>query len=275
MAVSSPLTTAFLHWQGQAIHYRKFGRGKRLLIIIPGYGDRAKSYDIFIPVLSLEYTTFVIDLPFHGKTDWNKQIFSPSDFTEIIKKIAAENNFDQYSFMGHSFGGQAILTMLPYLIDQTEQLILLAPQGLGAPRKLSALAMPSTINRLGIRIMEKQPGLIKKLSQFFCRLGLNPKSSNDFIQLNMATKKRQMRLINFWRSLDQFKVDREGVKQLINEQQLPVQLFFGQRDKVIPLAGGQWLDERSESTNLHILPVGHDMINSIFVKQLETIISKR
>lgn len=273
MAVSSPLTTAFLHWQGQAIHYRKFGRGNRLLIIIPGYGDRAKSYDLLIPVLSSVYTTFVLDLPFHGKTDWSKQIFSPSDFTEIIKKIATENNFDQYSLMGHSFGGQVILTILPYLIDQTEQLILLAPQGLGAPRKLSALAMPSIVNRLGIRIMEKYPGMIKKLSQLFCRLGLNPKSSNDFIQLNMATKKRQMRLINFWRSLDQFKVNRESVKQLINEQQLPVQLFFGQRDKVIPLEGGQWLDERSKSTNLHVLPLGHDMINFIFVKKLETIIS--
>jgi pimeloyl-ACP methyl ester carboxylesterase len=127
----------YLLYKASQISYIRCGTGSRLAFCFHGYGEEASSFSFLEKYAGDEYTFFAIDLPFHGKTEWNDGLNCIiNDIQQIIEAIQRENNQQpatgnqQLSLIGFSLGGRVALSLYEMRPSETERLVLLAPDGL-------------------------------------------------------------------------------------------------------------------------------------------------
>ena len=234
MSITSSITV-----EGKGNPFVRFGSGPKLLIALPGYGDRKEVFLNLATALSSTYTVYAVDLPGHGESEWSDSHFSKSDLEKLIKAIVEKENKAKFTLMGHSFGGRAILSMLPTFVAMLDEIILLAPDGLDEGYMRRATFLPKGMRKLLQRVL-KNPNWYLSLVSGLNQIGMLKDYSLHFVKLNFANSKRRKRLFLFWNSIDDFKVKPNELCQLLNEKKIPLQIVLGKKDLVIP--GASWKD---------------------------------
>ncbi len=225
--------------EGSPFPYIRYGKGSKLLIAIPGYGDRKETFLKLQESLSPNYLVYALELPGHGESDWSRDQFYQSDFEKVIRAILLKEKKDRLTLMGHSFGGRAILSLLPKLYEVVDELFLLAPDGLDEGYMRRATLVPLSIRHLTQRFLKKPSwyiGLVKALN----KIGLLKNHSYQFVKLNFANASRRKRLFLYWNSIDDFKIDTTACARILNKEKIPTHIILGNRDFVIP--GAAWKD---------------------------------
>jgi len=252
-------TTAFITLEGNKNPYVRFGSGPKLLVALPGYGDRKEVFLNFATALSATYTVYAIDLPGHGESEWAQDAFFKSDLEKLIQAILQKENKTQFTLMGHSFGSRAILSMLPTFADVLDEIILLAPDGLDEGYMRRATLLPKGIRKLLQRFL-KNPNWYIGLVTAFNKIGLLKDYSLHFVKLNFANPKRRKRLFLFWNSMDEFIIKPKAVSQLLNDKKVSVQIILGKRDFVIPGAAWKEWAKNLDSVSLVELEADHRIV---------------
>ena len=140
---------------GQITVYR-WGRGKKKILLLPGWNSRASHFRNFIkPLLESDYQVIGMDPPGHG--------YSSGNWTNIRQYLAAievvyENAGPFEAVIGHSFGGFCI----PFALDRFP-----------LARKAILLATPVSLDWLFVRfcdIIDAAPSVRQKMKQRVERL---------------------------------------------------------------------------------------------------------
>ena len=77
-----------LIYKSSQISYYRFGTGPSPVICFHGYGEDARGYAFLEQKAGDRFTFYSLDLPYHGKTEWNEGLnFSQRDLVEIIERI--------------------------------------------------------------------------------------------------------------------------------------------------------------------------------------------
>ena len=119
-----------LCYKNSVISYCIFGNGPKLAICFHGYGEEKASFDFLEKFAGTEYSFYSIDLPFHGKTQWNEGLnFTITDLHQIIKEII-ESKKQKLTLIGFSLGGRVALSLFQQMPEQINKIVLLAPDGL-------------------------------------------------------------------------------------------------------------------------------------------------
>jgi len=230
----------FLTYKDHRIYCQITGTGPKLLIAFPGYGCTVDFYDPTLPYLFNTFTTWIVDLPLHGQTVWSSPRFTISDFSEIIKLILAESNHTHFSMLGHSFGGRVVLTQIPIFGNQLDRIFLLAPDGIKNLGLMTVHWIPSWFRNITQRWFDDTHRLLP-IAEWLHRRGWIAPGAYGFAQFYLKTEHRRRQVKIYWLSLANFQVSLNTVKQTIRQQQIPVSIFVGTRDKVIPIEVGQIL----------------------------------
>src|SRR5882757_6972898 len=116
-----------------AIHYSRWGTGNKILLCFHGYGESADSFAFLGDALGNEFTILAIDLPFHGRTEWEEGlIFLPDDLLAFLEKITAglAGAAGRWWLLGYSMGGRVALSLMEKIPEKIGRLVLVAPDGL-------------------------------------------------------------------------------------------------------------------------------------------------
>jgi pimeloyl-ACP methyl ester carboxylesterase len=261
----------FLEYKNSQIHFTKFGIGEKLLIALHGFGDRDSSFLALKPALKKEYTVYAIDLPFHGQTRWQSDSFSRKEIIDLFELILNREHKQRFELLGYSFGGRLILASLLDIIVRVDKIYLVAPEGIRAMGMSSALIIPVWL-RKALKRWINNPETVSKILRVAYKIGLLSKFNFHFIQHNLNSKHRQERIFNTWVTLKNFEVDLKKVKELLKENAIPVELYFGKHDKIIPLEAGERLADGIPNVHLNIINEGHlllnEKLNELIEKQL-------
>lgn len=262
----------FLRYEESDVHFIKFGSGKRLLIALHGFGDRASLFQSLEEALSPYYTVYAIDLPYHGLTRWHKSFFTKTDIANLIRLIAKQEQQESFSLMGYSFGGRIVQTLLFEFVEWLEHVYLIAPDGIQTKWMFNLTLMPNWL-RLVTKNLLREPHWFMRFLEIVYRRGLISKFIHDFAYNHIKTEERRERIFCTWISLNDFANNPKKVKKLLADSRLPVDLYFGRRDEVIPVSAGEWLSKDLENVHLHILEEGHLLVdkelNALLKQQLE------
>ena len=254
------MSSHFLPYQNHRIHFHKFGHGDRLLIALHGFGDQSSIFHKLEPALASHFTTYALDLPFHGQTRWTATSYTAQDILQLLQLIAKQEQQNTFSLMGYSLGGRIVLRLLPELLPQLERIFLLAPDGLRTQWMTSVTRTPVWL-RLAAKRALQNPKWLLKLSGVLHRqrwLGAFP---YRFVQTHLANPQRQARLFGTWLSLDGFRVHPGQIHQLLDENQLPTDFYFGQHDPIIrPVSAATLAD--LPNVNIHIVETGHQLVGT-------------
>ena len=110
------------------------GRGRRDLVLLHGWGMNLRVWDALAESLARRFRVIAIDLPGHGRSDWDGSAHTPAAQTFRVHETLAPLT-TRYHLLGWSLGGQFALDLAAALPAGVERLILVAttPRFLAGP----------------------------------------------------------------------------------------------------------------------------------------------
>ena len=117
-----------------ALHAQVSGRGRRDLVLLHGWGMNLKVWDELALALGRRFRVIAIDLPGHGRSDWDETAHSPAAQAFRVHETLAPLT-TRYHLLGWSLGGQFALDLAAAMPAGIERLVLIAttPRFLAGP----------------------------------------------------------------------------------------------------------------------------------------------
>jgi len=265
------MQTAFIQYRSSQVHYCWFGAGPRIILCLHGYGESEASFQFLENHISPDYTVVAIDLPYHGKTQWNEGLtFSIADLLAITQLLLEKHGQEagRITLLGFSMGGRVALQLLQCLPHKIEKTVLLAPDGL----KVNIWYWLATQTYIGNRLFGftmKHPAWFFWLLQTGNRLKLINQSVLKFTRYYIHDTTVRRLLYERWTCMRTIKPDLAFIKTLIRANQLPVHLLYGKYDRIIRHERGEKFRTGIESfCTLHIIQTGHQVLQEKYVNHI-------
>ncbi|HMU44987.1 MAG TPA: alpha/beta hydrolase [Chitinophagaceae bacterium] len=256
-----------LPYQNSFISYYRFGNGPKKVICFHGYGEEAASFQFFEKHAGKQFSFYSIELPFHGKTQWNNGLtFTKEDLINIVNAIAVTD--ETVVLIGFSLGGRIVLSLFEEIPGKVEKIILMAPDGL----KVNFWYWLSTQTVIGNRLFAftmNHPSWFFGLLKFFNRLKLVNASILKFVRHYIDNKEVRHLLYKRWTSLRKIKPHLEKIKSLIKENNTPVRLIYGKHDRIILTSVGEKFRKGIEGhCTIDIIHSGHQVLHEKHINEL-------
>lgn len=213
--------------QGELAVYR-FGQGPKILIALHGFDDKASSYATWCEALGAEYSIYAIDLPFHGTSAWLADRMRPADVWAIISAVLSQLKTTSFSIVGHSFGARILLCTAHEWAHLPEQIILLAPAGIGSYDRVA----PIWLQRIGEGLL-RWPAPFKFFVQLGWKMGLVSKFHWRYAEVQLYPAAQRYRLFRVFNSLVHFSTTSEPIRKFWQQTTMSCLVVVATQDRFV------------------------------------------
>jgi pimeloyl-ACP methyl ester carboxylesterase len=227
-------------------------------LVFHGFGQDLGVFDFFTRSLSRQYTFYVFDLYFHGKSTWGngERPLEKEAWKKTIDLFLAENNIGHFHLAAFSLGGKFALATLEAFPDKIETMHLIAPDGIKTSFWYSLATYPVIFRKL-FRSMILHPDRFMRMAAFLNKTGLVDKGLIRFAEYQMNTAEKRSRVYHSWVVFRHLKFNVPALADLINSKNIGIVLIVGKYDKVITPANMKGLVKRLKHCRFEILESGH------------------
>ncbi len=250
------------------LHYLKFGRGRRILLAFHGYGNNANLFQVFERHLAEEFTILSFDLPHHGRSDWEEGVLlHKKDLTDLVKQVCATFGVQKVALAGYSMGGRVCLTIAELLPESVDKVLLIASDGL----VFNPLYFFVTKTMIGKRIFRSfltDSRRYMKLVEWLRKKEWIDPSRYRFAMYYLESESDRSFLLRVWPSMSLIIPNMKRLKAAINKYHLPVFIFMGAYDRIIPVPHAKRFSKDLRSVQLFVLDKGHRVFDSDSLPQM-------
>jgi pimeloyl-ACP methyl ester carboxylesterase len=243
------------------LHYEKIGYGSEILLAFHGMGQDFSCFQKFAQTFDNQYTTYLFDLPFHGKStpDFAQKeevVYSKNDLKIFLQNFLKQHQIQRFSVIGFSMGGRFALATLEAFTEQINNVFLIAPDGI-SENYFYIAATRFKFTRPLFRIFAYQKERLQTLGNVLVKLKLLPESTIRFAQKMLDTRPKQDQIYYAWIGFHQLTFNISKLSQHINLQDVKLTIFMGKYDKLLPLNAVTPLTKRVKNCEVIELPTGH------------------
>jgi pimeloyl-ACP methyl ester carboxylesterase len=239
------------------LHYIKWGEGSKLLLAFHGYGNDAYVFRPFERHLRKEYTVLSFDLPHHGESRWDTGVpLTKNDLTGIVKSIMAEYKTDKISLLGYSMGGRVCLALIEQLPGCIDRAALIATDGLATDHYYHFFTQ-TFIGKKMFRDLIARPKKYLHIAEWLKKKKLVSDAQYKFASRYINTPESRDFLAKVWPDMNRLVPDLARVKAGIKKYRIPVSLFMGAHDGIIPPSRGERFKKGLDTVQLYVLDKGH------------------
>ncbi len=240
----------------EQLHYLRSGTGKRLLLAFHGYGNDAGIFKPIEEYLASEFTILSFDLPHHGGSVWSNAPLTRKDLAQLVDKVKKEYNVEKVSLLGYSIGGRVCLTIIEMLPEDVDHATLLATDGLVQNHYYSFFTNTNLGKKMFADMLEK-PARYFKVMDWFKKLHLVHPSRYKFAMHSLGTPEARSLLLKVWPAMSRLIPSPSRLRGVIAKHRIPITLFMGANDKIMPPALGAKFKAGLHTVQLYILNRGH------------------
>lgn len=225
--------------EGVELHWSERGEG-RPLVILHGLADSQQTWAPVAAMLASKYRVLCLDLPGCGLSGRPDASYGIDWQARLVLAWLDELEIQQFDVVGHSYGGGVALWMLLHRAESIGRMALIAPGGLGPEVTLwlRAAAVFGLFEATGQQMIGPITRLL--LHRYGGTLPLEDRRILHRCNSTAGTARafgRMVRDVINWRGQT-----RQVVQHLHRLKQLPsIALFWGERDRVIPVSHGEAL----------------------------------
>lgn len=240
------------------LFYIRIGNGNKNLLLFHGFGqDHAALIDL-AEGLAEQYTCYVFDLYFHGKSRWQgEKPLEKKEWKNIIGDFLEKNDIKKFSLFGYSMGAKFAFATLESYPQQVEQLILVAPDAIKTSTWYSLATYP-TMFRSFFKSMINHHSRFLGIARALSKLKLMDRGLIKFAELQMNTEEKRKRVYYSWVVFRHLVFNMKSIAQLANEYSIEVIIVVGKYDKVIKPENMVRLTRHIPHHRLVVLDVGHN-----------------
>jgi pimeloyl-ACP methyl ester carboxylesterase len=240
------------------LSYKKFGKGKKSLLLFHGFGQDSSVFHELVHALSDQYTSYCFDLFFHGNSYWNygEDPIEKDTLKEFIERFLNQNEIENFSVLGFSMGSKFAMACTEAFPSRTKELILLAPDSIQLNFWYRMATNFYTTRKIFKRIINK-PNVFFKAAHLAARITLiNPKLWR-FTLSQMDTVEKRNRVYYSWVMFRLLKFDIEKFIAQLMVQHTKLTVFVGSRDKVVQPKQVAILQKYIPGFKPNVLEAGH------------------
>jgi pimeloyl-ACP methyl ester carboxylesterase len=246
----------------ERLHYLSMGSGKKLLLAFHGYNNTAQIFQPFAHYLGREYTVISVDLPHHGKSEWPElRHFDVPQLKALIQFLFEEYKIDKLSLVGYSLGGRVCLKAVELMPAHIHKVLLIAPDGLA----FNPFYYFLTRTKVGSTIFRRfltDPRRYMYLIEFARKRKWLDESRYKFAMQYLQTPDARNFLLRVWPGMSRLIPDSRKLRKAIIKHSIPVHIFMGNYDRIIPVPLAKKFQKELETVQLHILEKGHRVFDS-------------
>lgn len=248
----------FIHYHRNLLHYVKAGNGKHPLLVFHGFGQDHTLYVSLLRSLSSKYTVYIIDLFFHGKSEWNdgERPLKKSTWNSILQVLLEEQKITTFSILAYSLGGKFALATLEGYPDRIKNLFLLAPDGVKTSFWYSMATYPKVFRSL-FKSMILHHNRFLWIANKLNQSGLVDKGLIRFADFQMNSEAKRRRVYYSWVVFRHLSFDLKKIARLINDNPIRLTMIVGKYDKVIRPENMHRLLRHVKDYRLEVLESGH------------------
>ncbi|MBC7406776.1 MAG: alpha/beta fold hydrolase [Arcicella sp.] len=238
------------------LHYQKIGKSDKILLAFHGMGQDFSCFQKFAQTFDNQYTTYLFDLPFHGKSRLNETTITKEVWKEYIDKFLQENQIQKFSIISFSMGGRFALATIEAFSQKIENIYLLAPDGVTKNLFYAGATRFNFTRNIFIKMLENNHKF-HGFADFLVRMGIVHESVLKFAKIMVDTPVKYEQLYKSWIGFRYLKFDIKKIAQLINNQGIIVKVFIGKHDKLLTINHVFPLTKRLKNAELIILEATH------------------
>lgn len=239
------------------LYYKKIGNGSKILLAFHGVGQ---DFSCFMPLAEAfiqDYTTYLFDLPFHGKS----QIKSVNSCTveawlQFFNDFLTKNQIQRFSLIGFSIGAKMVLTSYRYYAARIDKVLLLAPDGI-VVHPLYRLATQTIVGQKLFQWVLANPVFIINISQGLRRIGLLPTSSAILVTKLLSIPQKRQLIYAIWLGMSHFSISVQQIIALSKQYHTTFYCFVGDKDDIIPAKRIQKLTHHLPTEATIVLAAAH------------------
>jgi len=239
------------------LHLVAGGQGPALWLV-HGLGGSAHDFYALAPLLRGDFTLLIPDLPGSGASDKPALAYSPQLFVDELAALSTELGLERAFWMGHSMGGQIVLTLALERPELTRGVVAVCPSGghVGLGR----------LHRLALALLARPDGHLRLYHRGAIRLWIRYAYGDPS---HPSREELTRRVQAQWDSLEGPLVERSFVRagralldrplwQRLKGVSVPVMMVGGKRDRITPPRHlGRLLGHLPHGAPYHELPCGH------------------
>jgi len=246
----------------EKLHYIQAGAGPKLLLAFHGYGNDAELFRDFMPHLHNQFTVLSFDLPHHGKSTWTKDTpLTKKDLVRLVEDIKKLYHVDKVSLLGYSMGGRVSLTITQLAPESVDRVVVIASDGLRVDYFYYFLTR-TLIGRTIFRTQLNKPKRFFGVIEWMKRRKLLDAHKYKFVMNYMKPHDSRKFLMQVWPGMSDIMTNPTRLKNIIRRHRIPVAIFMGAYDRVMPPALAEKFMQGLDTVQLHVLEKGHRVFDS-------------
>lgn len=255
-----PSKTMTVH--GRAVTYAEAGSGP-VLLLVHGMAGNFENWREVVEPLASQHTVIAPDLPGHGGSDSWGGDYSLGALAAGLRDLLAALGHERATLVGHSLGGGIAMQFSYQFPEMTERLVLVSSGGLGP--EVSAVLRAAALPGAGRFIAATaNPGRTAGgwLEHRLKALGIELNA--EVVEIargygSLSDSRRRAAFLSTVKAVvnTQGQTVQAGDKLYLAEG-LPVQIIWGEKDRMIPVSHGRRAHELIAGSRLAIFDgVGH------------------
>lgn len=211
------------------LNYIEYGEGENTLIFLHGWGQNIDMMRPLADYFQKEYKIYILDLPGHGKSSEPTFAYKVDDFVDILNKFIEIKKINNFTLIGHSFGGKVSL-LYQSKYSKADKLIMLACSFKKEITKVS-------LKTKALKFAKKVPGLNKLEGWAKNHIG-----STDYKNATGIMKDILVNAVN------------QDICEDVKKINTDTLLIWGDQDKAVSIESAHELDNLLPNSGLVVFP---------------------
>jgi pyruvate dehydrogenase E2 component (dihydrolipoamide acetyltransferase) len=231
-----------------SLNVREVGDGEGTpLLLIHGFGGDISNWMLTQEALASGRRVIAFDLPGHGASSKTVKDGSLAGLASAVNALLDALSISKAHVMGHSLGGGVAVTLLKNHADKVASLSLLAPAGFEKAVNMEFIT--------GFTEADRNRAMQQELEKLVHDKGLIGRKMVDSVMRARRLDGARDALRTIAAACFPNGEQGDDLRPVLEAASIPVQLFWGEADEVLPVAGA---DNVPDSVEKHLFPgVGH------------------
>ncbi|MET0027933.1 MAG: alpha/beta hydrolase [Candidatus Thiodiazotropha sp.] len=227
------------------------------VVLVHGLGDEASTcWDDLFQRLPGDYFVLAFDLPGFGRSSKANVVYSPANYSRLIRQLTRKHVGKAFHLVGHSMGGAISLQYTHDYPDTVKTLTLVDPAGIlhrqAYTKYLAPLGIDRVLNQYNMFDDRKVTNLAGALMSALEKRA--PVNMDLLINLEPFRTKVLRGEPSAIAGLALVQNDFSRVPETIHQ---PTLIVWGEQDKIAPVRTGYMLESLIPNARLELIPGGH------------------
>jgi pimeloyl-ACP methyl ester carboxylesterase len=243
------------------LFYNKTGNGgvkNKTLLLFHGVGQDHTIFNSLVRHVQDAYSCYTFDLFFHGQSEWKgpDTPLTKQEWKKSLNRFFEQERIDSFDVLGYSIGGRLALATVEAFPEKTDNLYMIAGEGLRKSFWYSWATHPVFGQRLFRRIT-KNPSLLITILKVAQSIRIIPATTVALAITQLKSSEKRMQVYGAWILLSKLEVNASVLNATAEQYGVTLHFLFGAIDEIMSPSHAKAIQKQIPRARIDVVNTSH------------------